>query len=151
MSKEGARVTVVASGLDQIACSASHPKRWQAPEGAPVRPSRRPARGFLGSAMLKCWRERYVCAPRSTSLGTSTSPRLSSSFRIICGDGAIDVAMGLPPSMARLKIGQRDLFFETPVIGKSHPTVEIALITSDLCLEPRAWPCRLLSSNGWRE
>src|SRR5580700_186744 len=33
--------------------------------------------------ILKCSRERCVCAPQSTCAGTSTSPRLSVSFRIL--------------------------------------------------------------------
>src|SRR5271156_5196903 len=33
--------------------------------------------------MLKCSSERWVCAPQSLSAGTSTSPRLSVSLRIL--------------------------------------------------------------------
>src|SRR5271154_5667076 len=40
------------------------------------------SRGIRSCPMLKCSSDRCVCAPQSLSLGTSTSPRLSVSFRM---------------------------------------------------------------------
>src|ERR1700733_3938123 len=42
------------------------------------------SRGIRSCPMLKCSSDRCVCAPQSLSLGTSTSPRLSVSFRMSC-------------------------------------------------------------------
>src|SRR5579863_1353382 len=41
------------------------------------------SRGIRSLPMLKCSSERWVCAPQSLSAGTSTSPRLSVSLRML--------------------------------------------------------------------
>src|SRR5262252_2667075 len=48
------------------------------------------SRGIKSLPMLKCSSERWVCAPHSLSAGTSTTPRLSLSFRVSAMGSLLD-------------------------------------------------------------
>src|SRR4029450_7751960 len=53
------------------------------------------SRGIKSLPMLKCSSERWVCAPHSLSAGTSTTPRLSLSFRVSAMGSLLDSILRL--------------------------------------------------------
>ena len=70
--------------------------------------------------MLKCSSDRWVCAPHSLSAGTSTSPRLSVSFRICTEFSSLISLIASGPSFRRVRVSC--IAFSSASLGFSSTT-----------------------------